>query len=419
MNMQYQETHTPEEKLAAEKLFWLKQSNRGLVDGVLADLGGGSAADTLAAKIVGVLQSRGMPIDASNLRQGVALSNLPDQLRDLQLETQAPNAGLSKKLAAVRDLAANFAARNQLATGTGQNPPDTATSRPPFSEMQKIADNFRPLVRPARPAAGQPITDISAFIENESDGRSKLNLASQDLRTVPKLASQLRKLREADANLIIDMSNSNLSGVSLSGINLRGARLMGSNLAGADLRSVDLHAGLLMGANLKGANLGNARLTANFDRADLSNANLDLANLTNAGMQRVNLSNASMREAQLSTADLEEANLQGANLSSAFMNGAYLQRADLRNATMTSASLFSADLSNARLSGVNLESSNLTKTKFPEADLTGADLRMANMTLADFTNAVLTNAQVRGATTRGIVLDGSVQNGLDWENTVR
>jgi uncharacterized protein YjbI with pentapeptide repeats len=417
--MQYQEVNTPTEQLAADALFWLRQSNRELVDGMTADLGGGPDADTRAAKIVGVLQSRDLPVDTSNLRKGVALSNLPNQLRELQAAAQTPNAGLSTKLAAVRDLAANFAASNQQARWTGRNPPVTATSRPPFSEMQKIADNFRPPVRPPRPAPGQPITDITAFIEKEPDGRSKLNLAAQDLRAVPKLATQLRELRKAEPNVIIDMSHANLSNASLPGTDLKGARLMGANLSGADLRSVDLQAGLLMGANLKGANLSSARLNANFDRADLSNANLELANLTNAGMQRANLSGASMREAQLSKADLEEANLRGANLSSAYMNGAYMQRADFRSATMTSASLFGADLTAARLSGVNLERANLTKTKFEDADLTGTDLRMANMTGANFTNAVLTNAKVRGATTRDIILDGSVQNGLDWESTVR
>jgi uncharacterized protein YjbI with pentapeptide repeats len=417
--MQFHETNTPDAQLAASTMFWLRQSNLELVSGMTADLGGGTQADTRAAKIVGVLQRRGLPVDTANLRQSVALFRLPDQLRELQVAAQTPNADLPAKVSALRDLAANFAARNPQAGGAGQDPSTSATSRPPFSDVQRIADHFKPKPRPARPAAGQPITDISAFVVNEPDGRTKLSLAGQDLRAVPKLASQLRNLRNAEPNLIIDMSNSNLSNVSLAGTNLRGARLIGANLSGADLRSTDLSAGLLMGANLQGANLSNARLTANLDRADLSNANLDLANLTNVGMQRANLSGASLREAQLSKADLEEVNLRGANLSSAFMNGAYLQRADLRGATMSRASLFNADLSQALLSGVNLERANLTKTKFERADLTSTDLHQANMTGADFTNAVLTNAKVRGAITRDIILDGSVQNGLDWENTVR
>jgi uncharacterized protein YjbI with pentapeptide repeats len=417
--MQFHEANTLNTHLAARTLFWLRQSNRELVDGMTAGLGGGAQADTRAAKIVGVLQSKGLRVDSINLRQAVALSRVPDQLRELQVAAQTPNADLNAKLTAFRDLASNIAERNGPVGGPGQAPSSTAISRPPFNEMQRIADHFKPKVRPARPLTGQPITDISAFIVNEPDGRPKLSLAGQDLRTVPKLATQLRELRKAEPNLRIDMSNANLSNVSLSGTNLQGARLIGANLSGADLRSADLSASLLMGANLQGANLSNARLTANFDRADLSNANLDLANLTNVGMQRVNLSGASLREAQLSRADLAEANLQGANLSSAHMNGAYLQRANLRGATMTSASLFNADLSQALLSDVNLEGANLTKTKFEGANLTGTNLRMANMTGANFTAAVLTNAQVRGAITRDIILDGSFQAGVDWDSTVR
>jgi uncharacterized protein YjbI with pentapeptide repeats len=389
--------------------FWLRQSNMGLVSGIKTALGDGPEADNIAAKIVGVLQRRGAPVDTANLSQAISLFQLPIQLRELLVAAQTPGADLSVKLAWIRDLAAN-----------GQGASATANSRPPFGVMQRIADHFdKTIVRPPRPAAGQPITDISAFINDRADGPPKLDLAGQDLRKVPRLASQLMALRKAQPNLIIDMSNANLRGASLAGISLTAARLNGANLSGADLRAVDLDAALLIGADLHAANLGNARLTANFDRADLSSARLDNANLTNAGLQRANLSGSSMVEAQMSRADLQDANLQGASLVGCIMNKAYMLGANLRGANLNSASLFQADLSAARLAGATLVRANLTQTKFEGADLAGADLRQANLTRADLTDATLTNAKVRGATTLGIILDGAIQAGVDWKETVR
>jgi uncharacterized protein YjbI with pentapeptide repeats len=418
--MQFHETNALNAYLAARTLFWLRQSNRELVDGMTAGMGGGAQADTRAAKIVGVLQSRGLPIDATNLRQGMTLSRVPDQLRELQVAAQTPNADFNAKLSAFRDLASNIANRNGQASGLGQDPSTTATSRPPFSEMQRITDHFHKTpVRPPRPAAGQPITDISAFVHDLADGPPKLDLVGQDLRKVPRLASQLMAMRKAQPNLIIDMAGANLSNASLAGINLTAARLNGANLSGADLRATDLNAALLIGADLHGANLSNARLTANFDRANLSGARLDNANLTNAGLQGANLSGSSLVGAQLSKSDLQDANLQGASLVGCNMNKAYMLGADLRGANLNSASLFQADLSAARIAGAKLEGANLTQAKLEGADLEGADLRRAILTRADLTDATLTNARVKGATTKGIILNGSNQAGVDWKDTLR
>jgi uncharacterized protein YjbI with pentapeptide repeats len=412
--MQFHETNTPFALSAARTLYWLRQSNQALVSGMIADLGGGPEANTRAAEIVGVLQRRGLPVDTANLRQSVALLRVPDQLRELQVAAQTPNSGLTAKVSALRELASNFTGLKPLVSAAAQDPLTLGSSRLPVNEMRRNFDRLQPKTPPARPLAGEPITDISAFLVKESDGRAKLSLEGQDLRAVPNLAQQLRDLRDAEPNLIIDMSHSNLSNVSLAGSNLLGARLIGANLTGANLREVDLHAASLTGANLRGAILIKARLTANFDRANLSNAVLNEANLMNAGMEGANLSGASLRGAELSTAHFQGANLSNANLTGAYMNHAQLQGADLRSASMNDTSLFSADFSQARLSGVQLERANLTQAKFEGADLTRANMHQATMTKADFTNAVLTNAQVKGAATRDIILNGSVQDGVVW-----
>jgi uncharacterized protein YjbI with pentapeptide repeats len=418
--MKSNKTHTLHVPLVSVKNFWLRQSHMGLVTAITSNLGSGVEAETRAAQIAGVLQSRGLPVNTANLQHAVSLLQLPNQLRELSAAAQTPNSDLNAKLSAVRDLASSVALANWRPRGTGQGPSTAATTRPPFSEMQRIADHFdKTPVRPPRPAAGQPITDISAFINDRANEAPKLDLVGQDLRNVPKLGSQLRALRKAQPNLIIDMSNANLSNVALPGTNLRGARLNGANLSAADLRAVDLHAALLTGADLRGANLSNSRLTANFDRADLSGARLDNANLTNAGLQRANLSGSSMVEAQLSKADLQDANLQNANLLGCNMNKAYMRGADLRGANLSLASLFQADLSAARLEGAKLQKANLTQIKLEGANLEGADLRQANLTRADLTDATLTNAQVRGAITKGIILNGSNQSGVDWKDTLR
>ena len=98
---------------------------------------------------------------------------------------------------------------------------------------------------------------------------------------------------------------------------------------------------------------------------DLSNIDLSRVTLINVDFSRVNLSMANLSGANLSMANLQEANLTMANLSAAAMKMANLRaanmqavnarEADLRDVDLRAANLKLADLSAADLRGANLE----------------------------------------------------------------
>ena len=104
----------------------------------------------------------------------------------------------------------------------------------------------------------------------------------------------------------------------------------------------DLSKADLRGANLRGASLS----VTNFGEADFSKAILAAADLAGA-----DLTNANLGEAMIFVADLTGAHLRGAYLGEADLSGTILTEADLRGVELTDTNLAGADLKGADLTG--------------------------------------------------------------------
>lgn len=179
----------------------------------------------------------------------------------------------------------------------------------------------------------------------------------------------------SEAKLMVDLSNTYLSGADLRGVNLGGVNLVEANLEGAKLEGVNLKEAELERANLKRAELRGANLKdAYLWRANLEGAKLEGANLKRAELGGANLIEAELEGANLKKAKLEIANLEGANLGRANLEGADLKEANLDEANLEGANLGEANLGGANLIGADLEGANLRG-----ANLIGADLKEANL----------------------------------------
>jgi uncharacterized protein YjbI with pentapeptide repeats len=192
------------------------------------------------------------------------------------------------------------------------------------------------------------------------------------------------KWRDANANIL-----PNLSRAYLSGANLSGAKLSGANLMLADLS----------GANLSGANLGGALLK-------------------DAQLPYANLSGVSLREASLERARLVGADFTGvapppsSDLHSTGAEGRFHPLSVLKGADLGGANLCEADLSFANLSGAYLGGANLSRARLIKARLIEARLDGAIMVKTDLTDADLTGCSIYGVSAWGLKLEKTKQQNL-------
>jgi uncharacterized protein YjbI with pentapeptide repeats len=189
--------------------------------------------------------------------------------------------------------------------------------------------------------------------------------------------------RKDNADVKVDLSNTDLRKANLRKANLRKANLREVNFSGAELYRADLFQANLSGAllyqtelsaaDLRKADLSNASLSrATLSEAKLSGANLSLTNLYLANLYLADLGRADLSWAKLKDADLSWANLKGANLTRANLNGANLRGADL-----SGANLRWADLSETRLIDTKLKRANLTECRVYGISVWGVDLGKA------------------------------------------
>ena len=126
-------------------------------------------------------------------------------------------------------------------------------------------------------------------------------------------------------DILVDLSNINLSGAKLRYVNLSGVDLQYANLSGVDLQCANLSGAILLNANLSGADLSGVDLLgANLWGADLSGADLSGVDLSGTDLSGANLSGVDLLGANLSGADLWSANLSDADLSGADLSGVSL-----------------------------------------------------------------------------------------------
>ena len=162
--------------------------------------------------------------------------------------------------------------------------------------------------------------------------------------------------RQANPEVVPNLSRSDLCGAILTGINFEGADLSLAYLRGADLTKANL-SGAKLSSYLEGANLGHAILT----HASLYAALLDSTTFSGANLSRAYLSGAFA-----SRANFRDANLRGANLSARLV-GAIFSGADLGQANLSGSDLTDADLSCANLTGATLVHAKVTGADFNEA----------------------------------------------------
>jgi hypothetical protein len=162
---------------------------------------------------------------------------------------------------------------------------------------------------------------------------------------------------------------------------------------------LDLDRAILSKTDLNHANLGEATL----QEADLTEANLSDANIA-----RALLYGTKLRKASLPLACLSKSHLYGADLSGANLSGADLYEADLRNANLSGADLGGASVTGAILCEANLKQTNLSGSTFIDVDISQADFSDAIIDATVFANVDLSSAtsldavRHRGPSTIGV-----------------
>jgi uncharacterized protein YjbI with pentapeptide repeats len=212
------------------------------------------------------------------------------------------------------------------------------------------------------------------------------------------------KWREGNPDIVIDLSEADLSGTNLRKVNLSDANLNKTNLSGTKLMYADLTNALLIEASLVEANLHKSDLTgANLGAANLSRAKLTEADLFLVNLARANLLEARLYAAILDRADLWQAQLCRADLRWATLYKTVLREADLRNADLSNASLIAtridnANISNSRVYGVSIwdlqgqfkEQEQLIIT--PDGQ---SAIRVDNIEIAQFIYLIINNQKIR------------------------
>lgn len=126
----------------------------------------------------------------------------------------------------------------------------------------------------------------------------------------------------------------------------------------------------LSGTDLSGIDLEEAYLEkAMLDEARLTGTNLHMANLEWADLGQANLQGANLQRANLSKADLSVADLSGAYLKEASLAGTCFVRANLAEADLENAHLYDTDFGNAFLDKTNFNRSIAGGTKFTDVSL--------------------------------------------------
>jgi hypothetical protein len=152
----------------------------------------------------------------------------------------------------------------------------------------------------------------------------------EHVEVVKQGAEAIRKWREKNLGVPLELYEADLSRADLSEVDLSQIALGRANLTETILFKADLRGANLSGATLIQADLGRANLTeANLNEANLSGATLGNANLSQATLVGATLSGANLAGTNLCKASLRDADLSGATLAQATLTEAELARANL------------------------------------------------------------------------------------------
>lgn len=158
--------------------------------------------------------------------------------------------------------------------------------------------------------------------------RSQIEIAKQG-------RAALSKWRQANPDVLLNLSEADLAGVNLRGANLKRADLTGACLKDADLVGAQLTEADLTRADLRGAKL----VKADFYSAKLLRATLAGADASGAYFRRAEMTQCDLRGTDLTKADLIDSNLHKVALHDAILIAAELLRTRLTDADVSGATL--------------------------------------------------------------------------------
>ena len=204
--------------------------------------------------------------------------------------------------------------------------------------------------------------------------------------------------KQANPDLVVDLSQCSLSGLNLSQFDLRQANLSQSNLFQTDLRSAILEEADFRGSDCRHADL---RRLANCPPTDIRRAKLHHADFRFAVFGGASLQGATGRETQFEGARLEDTDLINADFA-----GCEFQDVTFSGSVMLGVDLHDADLREAKLQRVVAASANLANADCSEADFSAADLRGANLS-----GAILRRANLSGIYVEDVRWDARAMRG--------
>lgn len=189
-------------------------------------------------------------------------------------------------------------------------------------------------------------------------------------------------LAESSADVVVDLTYRQLSGLDLSnldfsGADMRWARFNNTNLVNTNLRDTRLDLAWFLGANMENADLTGASLrSTQLRKAKLKGAIFDNTRIT-ANFKGADLTGASFRNSDMS-ADMKN------------------QSMGLMGTVMTSSKLISVDFTGANMSRVDAEFAKFNDAVLDDVNLSGSKLAGANLSGASVRNLDLEDADVNG-----------------------
>lgn len=239
----------------------------------------------------------------------------------------------------------------------------------------------------------------------------------------------IRKARQANPDLLLDLSGEDLSGIILDGVEIGKANFDNANLTGASFTLAQCSGSRFVGVRLQNAIMRRAVL----DECIFHAADLGGANFINASMRKVNVSaetnvqstnftevdfdGSILRGVRLDVSVLTRAKLTGIDFSQANFGGMKAYGASFVGSDLSAAQLSNSMLSVADLSGVSLAQANLTSANCEGANFSGANLSSANCSSTNFRGANLSSTTLYRAGCGDAIFDECNINGTEFSES--
>ncbi|OJY84630.1 MAG: hypothetical protein BGP13_21830 [Sphingobacteriales bacterium 40-81] len=194
-------------------------------------------------------------------------------------------------------------------------------------------------------------------------------------------------------NIILDLTNADLSNTDFSGYNLENVDLSGAKLISCHFGQTRLFRVGLSGAILNDSKFFNCIML----HSDLSNAQLLNVQFSDCSLSYSGLTNANLTKAEIRRTNLISANLTKCNLSEAILSGLNFSNATCESITMSKAKLDNCNFFQAIFSGSNLIDCYMPCANLSYADFSNADFSESFLSGTNFFKTNLKNANLSKA----------------------